>query len=68
MFAQISNIYADITAAAQRRGGGGVGILYGRTRFRVLSIAKTETRGILRTWGKALSHRSRHRLPHIGDT
>ena len=33
--------------AVQRRGRGGVGILYGRTRFRVLSIAKSQTRGIL---------------------
>lgn len=52
---------------AQRRGGGGVGILYGRTRFGVLSIAKMGSRGILGTWGKALSHRSRYRLPHIGN-
>lgn len=33
--------------AVQRRGGGRVGFLYGRTRFRVLPIAKPETRGIL---------------------
>ncbi len=36
---------------AQRRGGDGVGILYGRTRFRVLSIAKPQTRGILMVSG-----------------
>jgi len=40
-------IVAHGVTVAQRRGGGGVGFLYGRTRFRVLPIAKMETRGIL---------------------